>query len=420
MAKKKKKQEILLTPEQQLEADYQKAVRRMEGAEKMLQPEDRVQMYKEAIQMFETLGEYNDSETRLKRCKKRLPLARRDYREDIYQTAMHLKSKAKSSADYDDAIRQFRRIKREYKDIDQQISECKTQKRHALKTERIRILAGKILIAAIIITVVGMAFFLSSKPAHYLEGSFLMSIGDYERANTLFAKSKDYKDTTERVIECNYQRSLHAAKEGNYEKAVNLLHNKVGDYKDAQEKKAQYEQELLSTAEIGSHVIYGTAKWIVADEATDGMQKLLIRSKPVKARTVYQTSGKPAVWESSKLRTWLNGTFFENTFSSYEKQAILSTHIVTNANSIYGTSGGNPTNDSVFLLDESEAERYQQLLTSKKNQKAWWLRTPGKTDDSTAFVSAQGTIMHYGYTSDSKDIAVRPAIWVSIDHMRRD
>ena len=201
---------------------------------------------------------------------------------------------------------------------------------------------------------------------------------------------------------------------------MNLLHNKVGDYKDAQEKKAQYEQELLSTAEIGSHVIYGTAKWIVADEATDGMQKLLIRSKPVKARTVYQTSGKPAVWESSKLRTWLNGTFFENTFSSYEKQAILSTHIVTNANSIYGTSGGNPTNDSVFLLDESEAERYQQLLTSKKNQKAWWLRTPGKTDDSTAFVSAQGTIMHYGYTSDSKDIAVRPAIWVSIDHMRRD
>ena len=65
MAKKKKKQEVILTPEQQQEADYQKAVRRMEGAEKMLQPEDRVHMYKEAIQMFEQLGDYEDS--RIKR-----------------------------------------------------------------------------------------------------------------------------------------------------------------------------------------------------------------------------------------------------------------------------------------------------------------------------------------------------------------
>ena len=44
MAKRKKKQEVVLTPEQQREADYQKAIRRMEGAEKMLQPEDRVHM----------------------------------------------------------------------------------------------------------------------------------------------------------------------------------------------------------------------------------------------------------------------------------------------------------------------------------------------------------------------------------------
>ena len=86
MAKKKKKQEVILTPEQQQEAAYQKAVRRMEGAEKMLQPEDRVHMYKEAIQMFEQLGDYEDSEARKKRCKKRLPLARREHREEVYQT----------------------------------------------------------------------------------------------------------------------------------------------------------------------------------------------------------------------------------------------------------------------------------------------------------------------------------------------
>ena len=60
MARKKKKQEIILTPEQQREADYQKAVRRMEGAEKMLQPEDKVHMYREAIRMFDELGDYEE------------------------------------------------------------------------------------------------------------------------------------------------------------------------------------------------------------------------------------------------------------------------------------------------------------------------------------------------------------------------
>ncbi len=68
MAKKKKKTEIILTPEQQQEADYQRAVRRMEGAEKMLQAEDKVHMYREAIRMFQQLGEYEDSQVRKKRC----------------------------------------------------------------------------------------------------------------------------------------------------------------------------------------------------------------------------------------------------------------------------------------------------------------------------------------------------------------
>ena len=122
MAKKKKKSEIILTPEQQREADYQKAVRRMEGAEKMLQAEDKVHMYREAIRMFEELDDYEDSQVRKKRCRKRLPLARREHREEVYQEGMRLKSEAKSAADYEAAIAEFRRLRREYKDIPDQIS----------------------------------------------------------------------------------------------------------------------------------------------------------------------------------------------------------------------------------------------------------------------------------------------------------
>ena len=220
MAKKKKKQEVILTPEQQQEADYQKAVRRMEGAEKMLQPEDRVHMYKEAIQMFEQLGDYEDSEARKKRCKKRLPLARREHREEVYQTGMQMKAEAKSSSDYDAAIAQFRRLRREYKDIPDQIEECKRLREKALKNERIKNVWKKLTFAAIFAAVVGLVVFLCSPAAFYLEGNLLMSMQDYERANTIFAKSKGYKDTKQRVQECNYQRAMLAAHRQDYKRQL--------------------------------------------------------------------------------------------------------------------------------------------------------------------------------------------------------
>lgn len=411
MAKRKKKQEVVLTPEQQREADYQKAVRRMEGAEKMLQPQDRVHMYREAIQMFEELGDYEDSEVRKKRCKKRLPLARREHREEVYLTGMRMKEEAKTAEDYEAAMAQFRRIRREYKDIPEQIEECRQLKEKARKAERKKAMIGKLTALGAFAAAVCLVVFLCSPPAFYLEGSFLMGLQDYERANTLFAKSKGYKDTKERVLECNYQRSVRAAKEGDYKKAVKLLHDKVGDYKDALEIKAQYEMEVLAKAEIGDTVTYGADKWLVADRSDTG-RRLLIRKKPAKAQTAYQMAGRDAVWESSSLRAWLNQSFYHSCFSPYEQEKILETRVMTPANSKYGTHGGGDTNDRVFLLDETEAARYREVLKEKENQKAWWLRTPGKAADSAAFVSADGTVMRYGYAADSTDLAVRPAIWV--------
>ncbi len=413
MARKKKKMEIILTPEQQQEADYQKAVRRMEGAEKMLQAEDKVHMYREAIRMFEGLDDYQDSEVRKKRCRKRLSLARREYREEVYQEGMRLKSEAESSSDYEAAIAEFRRLRREYKDIPEQIKECKQLKENAQKTERRKVLAGKLAAAAILAAVIGTVVFLCSPAAFYLEGSLLMRVGDYERANTLFVKSKGYKDTDERVLECNYQRSLKAAQKGDYKKAVRILHKKVGDYKDALEKKAQFENEILSDARIGDTVIYGNVSWLVADAAeAAGRKLLLVRKKPAKAETVYQAAGAETEWENSDLRTWLNQEFYKTCFSEYEQENVLETEVATSANSVYGTDGCEDTLDRVFLLDEAEAERYHNILKSEENQKAWWLRTPGKMRDSAAFVSAEGKVMRYGYAADSMDISVRPAVWV--------
>lgn len=410
---KKKKVEKNLTPDQQLEADYQKAVRRMEGAEKMLQPQDRVHMYKEAMLMFEALGGYKDSEENVKRCKKRLPILREEYREEIYQTGLRLKDEAKDSAGYRAAITEFRKLKQDYKDAPAQLAECKQLKNKALKNEKYRSIGKKALVLAVFAAAAAFVVFLRSPEAFYQEGKILMGIGDYERASTVFAKSAGYKDTKELVMDCNYERALQSAQDGGYEKAVKILYN--GKYTDADSlaRKAAYELKVLDTAIPGDIVIYGTTKWIVADSA--GQKRLLVRQRPARARVVYQTVGKSSCWEASVMRQWLNGKFFQNSFSAYEQEAIAQTEIVTEANSMYGTAGGDAAKDHVFLLDDKEAEQYQSVLKVSGNQKAWWLRTPGKNADSMAFVAADGTVMHYGYAADSKDIAVRPAVWVNVE-----
>lgn len=409
MAKRKK--QIVMTPEQKTEADYQKAVRRMEGTAAMLQSQDRLHMYKEAIRMFEELGDYKDSKERKKECKKRLPGAREEYREDVYQKGLQLRAQAHSSADYEEAIKQFKILKREYKDISQLISECREKKANALKREHAKSLRARVFLFAVLAAAAAFVFYLRTPDAHYRQGRILMSMGDYERANTVFAKSKNYKDTNERVRECGYQRAMRFAKKGNYKNAVKILY-KLSDYKDALHKKAWYEKKVLENAKAGDTVIFGRERWMVADTQQD--RRLLIKKAPMNVDTVYQDGTEPFSWAASDLRNWLEEEFFGQCFSDREQKMILQTQVKTDANSVYGTKGSEVSDDNIFLLDEKEAKQYGDLLSVSGKQTEWWLRTPGKEADSAAFVSAQGKVMYAGYTVNSKDIAVRPAIWVSI------
>ncbi len=411
MAKKKKAQ-IILTPEQQQEEDYKKAVRRMEGAEKMLQAEDRLRMYKEAMQMFAALGNYEDSEVRRKRCKKLLPLARQEYREEVYQTGMKLKANAKSSADFEEAIAEFQKIKIEYKDIPDQIAECKCQLEKAAKSERNKDIGKKLLAFAVIAAIVGIVLYFQTPAAHYQQGKILMKTGHYSYAKQTLARNKGYKDSKELILECNYQLALNFAEEGKYARAVKILRNRVGDYKDALEKRAQFEMDILAEAQIGDSVNFGLAKWVIVDSASQKL--LLVKQKPAKSQTVFQEQNKAANWETSLMRSWLNNGFFSETFSPYEQASILPTEVTTLPNRTYGTNGGAATIDRVFLLDENEALRYSTVLPHSSGKKSWWLRTPGKNRDSMAFVSAEGALMHYGYLASSLDIAARPAIWVNV------
>ena len=133
-------------------------------------------------------------------------------------------------------------------------------------------------------------------------------------------------------------------------------------------------------------------------------------------------------------------------FTAAEQSAILLTKVDNSSNQCYSswsTSGGNNTQDKVFLLSYAEANKYlgvtrydsnntksrvtptayaisQGVWTSKGYKTTdgeaagrWWLRSPGLDNYSAADVGSDGsydsTIISYLRNS------VRPALWVNLE-----
>lgn len=157
-------------------------------------------------------------------------------------------------------------------------------------------------------------------------------------------------------------------------------------------------------------------------------------------------------WETCTMRSWLNGydktkngqsidysrdNFIGSAFSSAEKNAIVKTSLKNENNG--SISGGNTTNDQIFLLSIAEAlnsaygfntdqygddarmsyktayicgggktgcSKYPSISVAA----VWWLRSPGNSNqDCAAAIYPTGQIFKYGYPGYVEDTLVRPA-----------
>ncbi len=147
----------------------------------------------------------------------------------------------------------------------------------------------------------------------------------------------------------------------------------------------------------------------------------------------YNETKEKVTWETCTLRTWLNSEFLDAAFADEEKARILTVTVKADKNHLYNSNSGNDTEDKIFLLSDPEADKY--FASSKKrsckpteqavfngayfykNDKTtyWWLRTAGINAKSAVDVSFGGVVMCSGREVDSKDIAVRPAMWIDIE-----
>ena len=155
--------------------------------------------------------------------------------------------------------------------------------------------------------------------------------------------------------------------------------------------------------------------------------KALLLSQDVLVRLQYHPQESGATWKDCTLRQWLNDDFHHAAFSEEELKRVCLTRNVNEDNPTYGTDGGEDTDDYVFLLSLSEAEKYfasdeerQCEFSTAVNMivdqepsvqkgifetedpygydRRWWLRTPGMYPLATVIIEKDGSVSRNGNT----------------------
>ena len=171
-------------------------------------------------------------------------------------------------------------------------------------------------------------------------------------------------------------------------------------------------------------------EWIVLDEE-DG--RFLLVSKYALCCRSYHYRFDQVDWYGCSLRSWLNEQFIDTAFDDFEQAFIEPVHITDNEDSLYTFSNKTKDSDQIFLLSSGEVRKYnlnipetlcrgtnylkrtQTEIDSTIGLCKWWLRNLGEPDYYARYVDMDGDIDFRGEMVDKENIAVRPALWVSLE-----
>ncbi len=220
--------------------------------------------------------------------------------------------------------------------------------------------------------------------------------------------------------------------------------------------KERPKEEIRKDYQIGDIITFGRfpqtfsgkdntpIEWEILD--IEGDKALIISRYGLDAQP-YDTHKTNVTWETCSLRIWLNETFMDTAFTSFEQDSILLTNVDNSARqgySGYTTNGCKNTEDRIFLLSYAEANQYfglaweskykygnrsQAALTDYAVYKGayffsssipyprwgytrWWLRSPGRDQKFAAGVLETGELRDFnvGY----ENACVRPALWIDL------
>ena len=387
--------------------------------------------YKEAAHLFESIDEYQDSAVLAQSCYEKAEIARKD--------AILSEGKSKMSGEvisnYEAAIKLFKSISG-WKDADEKIYACqkkieeikakaeaerlekerqaeiarKEAERIAKRNKKIAIITAPIVCAVIAFIIVLNTVIIPN--GKYNDAIALMDAGKYSEAISAFEALDGYKDSVNKIEECNV--NIYGEEVWNKVKSVN-----VGDVY----KFGSYEQD--NNKSNGQEDI----EWLVLEK--DGT-KILVVSKYALDCKPYNTSYTDVTWETCTLRKWLNNDFLGSAFSANEKAMIPTVTVSADKNPDYNTNPGNAMQDQVFLLSITEANKYFSSDSARQCKPTdyavangawesdsgncwWWLRSPGLDQSCAATVDLGGDVYELGDPVDGDSTAVRPALWIDLN-----
>ena len=177
--------------------------------------------------------------------------------------------------------------------------------------------------------------------------------------------------------------------------------------------------DLVPFGTTGSDGSASPLLWQVLDKTEDS---LLLITREVLPAPRYNDSNYYPAWGTSSMRSWLNGEFYQNTFTEEEKSRILPTDITyTTTITEDGSWGEETVTDQVFLLNADQAQQYfadnesrQATLSWNGGETVpWWLIGIGFESQGVAQVTASGEVDTYGISVENL-LGVRPVIRVRI------
>lgn len=259
----------------------------------------------------------------------------------------------------------------------------------------------------------------------------------YEEALEIFEELGDFRDSKERlnaVKDSIYEIVSSMIGEGNSIEAFYML-SLLNNHKDSEEIKKKMLQEIQTVGNIVAFGNYGKVKensdncekilWKVL--AQNGDNVLLVMNEAIDCKP-YNKERKDVTWDSCTLRKWLNEEFLNTSFKKNHKKIMQITHLEPESEPYYDTDSGTATDDSIFLLDKAEAEKYFHSDEERKYKVTdfakssgvtdetvvWWLRSAGRNNEMASCVNANGVIGDLGNPVNFGNIFIRPAMWISL------
>ena len=205
---------------------------------------------------------------------------------------------------------------------------------------------------------------------------------------------------------------------------------------EVEEEETEDESSACLPADIkaGDIVSFGkyqdeAIEWQVLEKMNDSV--LLISDKCIEVRPFHNID-EDTTWEKCELRSWLNGEFYDQTFSDDEKEAMVVNKVFNEDATTEFVNGGSDTEDMIYILSKDEASKFfaddsaritkptqhaidSNIAVDDKGNSPWNLRTPGDNNNKVAVIYSTGTIFEEGNPVWYNDLGVRPVISVKLE-----